>query len=293
MEQHADDHAAPQRVPEPEQTGTVHEIRPIENLKVCPSCLVANASTDTFCTACGTPLTEAAPAEEAATEIRDAWPAEPEHTAIQPPLPAPPPATAHPRRSRLLTAALVVCAAGFVAFAVLWQMQRSHAHTLARSLAATKVSLASTRASLHATQTKLQSASALSEKRRVVLLQAKDVLSKVDPLLSSVDTIQNKAGAVGDQGSTLSGDAETFIGTVADLVNYMLNTNAAYYDYGYINQAIDNANAELDTIRADEAGLSGDSSAYGTASNGFSNKASAFTQSVRTLQKQLNGVAGG
>lgn len=291
MEQHADDQLA--EAPETE-SASVHEIRPVENLKICPACLVSNSADDAFCTACGAALE---PAAEAPTEIRDAWPTEAEVTAVQSPLPAPavPSATATVpaarRGSRRLTAALLVCAAGLVAFAVLWQMQMSHAHSLSHTLARTESKLTSTSVQLRRTQAKLSSATALSEKRRFVLLQAKDVLGKVDPLLSSVDTIQNKAGAVGDQGSTLTSDAETFISTVADLVNYMLNTNASYYDYGYINQGIDNANSELDTIRADEAVFASNTSAYGGASDAFSGKASAFTKSVRLLQKQLNEAA--
>lgn len=301
VEPRADEHDAPEIEPQP---ATVHEIRPVESLKVCPSCLVSNSATDAFCTACGAPLdatTEIfAPdvvAGDAATEIRDHWPAEPEDTIVQPaPAVTAPAASAiggRPSRPWPLIAALVVAVAGTAVFAVLWQTQASHAHKLSRMLGTTRISLSSTKATLRVTQAKLLTASALSEKRRGALLQAKDVLAKVDPLLSSVDTLQNKAATVGDQGSTLSSDSETFIGTVADLVNYMIHTSAAYYDWGYINQQIDVANSELGTVRYDESLLSGDSYAYGTASGKFATKASAFTQSVRTLQKQLNKVAGG
>src|SRR4051812_1324075 len=52
-------------------TSTVHELRPVDNLKVCSSCLVHNSGADKFCTACGTPLetgpAEIAPPAEAAT----------------------------------------------------------------------------------------------------------------------------------------------------------------------------------------------------------------------------------
>lgn len=298
-EQRAEDHGAtaPAAATAPPDEAVVHELRPIDNLKICSSCLVQNSATDMFCTACGAEFPPAPAAEEPTTEILDAWPAEPapavEQTTVQPPLPVSAGArSASSRRSRILIAALVAALAGLAAVAVMWQMQTQHAHKLSRTLAATRGTLASTQSMLKKSRLKLDSANALSERRKVVLLQAGDVLAKVDPLLSSVDTIQNKAGTVGDQGSTLSSDSETFISTVADLVNYMINNDAAYYDWGWINQQIDSANGELGTIRADEAVLYGDTSAYGSASDKFGTKASAFTQSVRTLEKQLNAAVG-
>lgn len=295
--EHVERHEQPEIEPQP---ATVHEIRPVDDLKVCASCLVSNAAADAFCTACGAPLD--APAadagSEAATEVRNQWPGGQEQTAIQPQqagLAAPVHSASLTARQRrwptigAIVAAVVVAGA----FAVLWQMQTAHAHKLSRTLSATRTSLASAAATLHTTRAKLQSATALSEKRRDVLLRAKDVLAKVDPLLSSVDTIQNKAATVGSRGTTLSSDSETFISTVADLVNYMIHNDAAYYDWGYINQQIDSANTELGTIHYDEGALSGDTSAYGGASDKFGTKASAFTQSVRALQKQLNKASGG
>jgi hypothetical protein len=306
MEHQAEDQHV-EAAPEPRR-GTGHEIRPVDNLKVCAACLVSNSAADTFCTACGAPLhvisdagaDTSAGVSPAATEIRDQWSAPLERTTVQPGVHPPVPAAAFAavpaatqRRRWPLVGALLVGIAGAAAFAMLWQVQTTHAHRLSRALGTTRTSLASTRSTLHQTQAKLSSAKALSEKRREVLLQAKNVLAKVEPLLSSVDAVQNKADTVGDQGSTLSGDAETFIGTVAGLVNYMIDNDASYYDWSWINQQIDDANSQLGTIRYDENVLSADSSAYGSASDKFAVKASAFTQSVRTLEKQLNQVSGG
>lgn len=277
---------------------TVHEIRPVESLKVCPACLVSSSADNTFCTTCGTQLTtsEAAALPEPATEVIEPVPPQIEHTAVIPPQPLPAPVAAAPKGRRwplvvsLITLVLALAAAA--GLAVLWQKESHRVHTLSRNLAATQASLHTTKATLKKTQASLASTQALSAKRRAVLLQAQDVLTKVDPLLSSVDNIQNKASAVVTQGSTLSGDSETFISTVSDLVNYMVDTNAAYYDYSYISQQIDSANSELDTIRADEGIFSDNTTAERNASDAFGTKASAFTQSVRTLQKQLKQVAG-
>jgi hypothetical protein len=276
------------------QETEIVELRPIETLRVCAACLVSNSAADAFCTACGAALTGVPVAADPELEVAHSRePKDSTSTVVHPQI-EPRVTAAQPRKGRttLVTIALGVATAGLVAFAVLWQIQVSHAHHLATTLDRTRATVASTRMTLAQTQAKLTAATSLSEKRKQVLLQAKDVLAKVDPLLSAVDNIQNKATSLGDQGSSVAYDAEQFIGTVADLVNYMLQTSADYIDYNYVNQAINIANGELGTIRSDEATLSGDNSAYSGASSSFGTKANAFTSSVRALQKQLNGAVG-
>jgi hypothetical protein len=190
-----------------------------------------------------------------------------------------------------LTAAVVcLLAATVVALGVLWRTEVSHAHRLTDSLQLTQGRLASTQAKLARTRSQLAATSSESERRRRALVETQDVLAQVDPLLSAVDGVQGKASDLGRQGSTIAADSESFITTVSDLVNYMLQTDQAYIDYSYVSQQIDTANGELASIRADEAAFSDSSSAYGATSSAFTTKASAFTQSVRTLQKQLKGA---
>jgi hypothetical protein len=307
--------------------GEVHELRPIDKLKVCTSCLVTNSSDNLFCTACGeklpetvigeeaTPLSKSAyptvvegatgldalsaeasaadagAAEEMAAQERWPLPAREDKLVAHPYVPVSADLVARGRRRWPLIAVLVAVLAGTVVLGVLWRLQASDAQHLRRTLHATRLRLASSQSDLSRTKQTLAATSSKSEKRRQALVQTQDVLAQVDPLLSSVDGVQNKAGALGDQGSTISSDAEAFIGTVADLVNYMLQPGTN--DYTYVGQQVDTANSELATMRADE-GLFGDAnSAYGTASTAFGSKASAFTQSVRALQKQLKGAVGG
>src|SRR5262249_9406864 len=147
--------------------------------------------------------------------------------------------------NRALALALVGSVAGVIAFAVLWQLQTSRATRLQNEVTQQHTSLLSTRAALRSTREQLSAATRLSAKRRAVLLQAGDVASKVDPLLSAVDNIEGKAGELSAQGSTVAFDAESFISTVTDLVNYLVRTSTDYVDYAWVNQEIDAANTQL------------------------------------------------
>lgn len=283
--------------------GEVHEIRQISELRICPTCLVHNSAADQFCTACGASLAEAPTSE----------PVPDEETVV--PAPSPPLPTgdlATPDRALLMSTDLPVVTArraalgnllrrkwpartvvalivaAVVVFAVLWQLETRHARSLSASLRSTRTELTTVRGELQRTQAKLGAETSLSNRRRAVLEQAKHVLVNVDPLLSSVDNLQSKAGGVSDEGSAISADAESFISTVADLVNYLVQTDPAYLDYSYINSAIDNANSELSSIRADESGFGGATAAYSSSSSSFQTKATAFTDAVRSLQRQLN-----
>jgi hypothetical protein len=286
---------------EPIESGEVVEMRPTEILRVCPNCLVSNTSANQFCTACGTqlPQTDAVSNTNAAVQPADAefaWPASASAISVSPPVPRSAFESEPAGRrlgGRLLVvaiAALVAALAGFAIFAALWQMERNHASRLHGALTQSRLDLASTKAKLAATQAKLSSATSLSDKRRAVLLHAQDVVAKVDPLLSAVDNIQGKAGNLASQGSAMTGDAETFISTVADLVNYLVNSSGGYVDYTFVGQQIDTANSELSTLRHDESAFSSGDSSYGGASKSFGVKADAFSASVRALQKQLSAV---
>jgi hypothetical protein len=284
-------------------SGDVVEIRPTEILRVCPECLVSNTSADTFCTACGTELPAAADTdllpEPDVPLDRTAFMA-PERE-IDPPLnlSTEERSPAARRSERLLHGwhlavagfLLALTLAGLATFAALWQAESNHASTLLRSLSDTRAELASTKATLHATQAQLAETASLSDKRRAVLLQAADVVGKVDPLLSAVDNIQGKAENLSAQGSVLTADADSFISTVSDLVNYLIRTSSDYVDYSWVEQQIDSANSQLNTLRYDESAFSSGDAGYSDASKSFGVKADAFSASVRALQKQLKAVS--
>jgi hypothetical protein len=282
--------------------GEVVEIRPSEVLRVCPNCLVSNTRDNRFCTGCGTQLPrvagvleteDAGPQDEDAPEpVRVSTP-----TLISPPVPrsafAPEPSPERQLRGAKLVATLallVAAVAALVAFAALWQTERSHANRLQTDLAQSQLELASTKTKLRATQARLTSATSLSDKRRAVLLQAQDVVAKVDPLLSSVDNIQARAGNLASQGSTVTEDADSFISTVTDLVNYLVRSSGGYVDAAWVGQQIDTANSQLATLGYDESSFGSGYSSYGNASKSFGVKADAFSASVRALQKQLKTV---
>lgn len=198
-------------------------------------------------------------------------------------------------RTRLSAAVVVLTIlvlAATVTFAVLWRSQASHAQMLHGRLDKATGQLVATRSTLASTEAKLAATTALSARRRAVLLQAQAVLKKVDPLLSSVDGVQQQAGNIRSGGSALSADAETLIGTIVTLVNYLVDwgSNA---DTAYVNELIDEANGELDTVRADELQFATDTGSYDKAGAAFGNKADAFSTAVRSLQTQLKrGTAG-
>lgn len=281
--------------------GSVHELRPIENLKICPACLVQNTAANRFCTGCGSELPGTnyprAVTDSAAetTAVNNPWPVE------ELPAAAPAPVTETPAPTEGLGRAtrILLIAAGFALVAaastlgILWRTEMSHANALHRKLHRTQTTLASTQTLLALTRAKLAATSSQSERRRQALVATQDVLAKVDPLLSSVDALQSKAADVGSQGSAITTDAESFISTVAGLVNYMIGADPSYMDYGWINGQIDDANSELASIRSDESAFTGSTAAYGESTAGFTTRASAFTQSVRKLQKQLKGAVGG
>jgi hypothetical protein len=287
---------------DPTEGGEVVEMRPAEILRVCPNCLVSNTRDNRFCTACGTQLPgaeEVLETERAAPDDEDA--VKPVGVSspilISPPVPRSaftlePPPERELRGGKLVAtlAVLVAAVAACVAFAALWQTERSHANRLQADLIQSRLALASTKTKLVATQARLSSATSLSDKRRAVLLQAQDVVAKVDPLLSSVDNIQARAGNLASQGSTLAGDADSFISTVTDLVNYLVHSSGGYVDYDWVGQQIDTANSQLATLSYDESSLSSGDSSYGNASKSFGVKADAFSASVRALQKQLKAV---
>ena len=167
--------------------GDVVEMRPAELLRVCPNCLVSNTREDRFCTACGTHLTrveEVSETEDAGRQDEDALepPGASNPILISSPVPrsafAPPDQSGRQLRRGKLVATLAVAAAAFaalVAFAALWQTERSHANQLQADLSQSRLALTSTKAKLATTQARLSSATSLSDKRRAVLLQAQDV----------------------------------------------------------------------------------------------------------------------
>jgi hypothetical protein len=275
--------------------------------KACPSCGAANATTDRFCTTCGALMLGSPPA---GTASDDGSPGDAEATLVTAALSASDvgavgsakpavragdrPIDGRRRRwpIRAISLLAVVATGTAVALGVLWHNETRHAHDLQASLDRTRATLTSTEAALTATRAQLSSITSLANKRRAVLLQAQNVLLKVDPLLSSVDGLQSKAGTVQVDGNGLTDDAETLIQTIITIANYLINTNTAYVDSAYVGGLIENANAELGTLRADELIFSGAQTDYGTASTEFGNRADGFSRAVLGLQKQLKKVTG-
>jgi hypothetical protein len=180
---------------------------------------------------------------------------------------------------------------GLIALGVLWHSERGHAARLQDRLNQATLTLRQTRVTLTSTRAKLAATNALSARRRTVLLKAQQVLKKVDPLLSSVDGVQQRAGDLQSQGTTMSDDAESLIQTTVTLVNYLVDWGSDA-DTAYVNGLIDEANSELNAVRADEVLFAGNTSDYDKARTVFGQHADAFSGAVRSLQQQLRGVAG-
>lgn len=271
-------------------------LRPSEELRPCPNCSAANAASDLYCTGCGFELAPVDPASvlqqraAASAQQRSAASAS-ERTEQLPGTPtavfsvASPPSRRWPLR--LLGGVAALALASTIAFAVLWTSESSRADRLEAGLAATRTELATTEERLEQTQAKLTAATALAEQRRSLLVQARTVLSSVDALLSSVDDIQGRAREMQTTRYTFSSDADALIATTVTLINYLVETESDWISYSYVNGLIDEANAELDVIRAVQYQLGEEDSAYDTASSRFGNRADSFSKAVRGLQRQL------
>lgn len=294
----------------------VVELRPIENFRVCPACLVTNSADDLYCTACGAALAgdpeprepvNAAPTNRpveadsgsrvgTSSPTEGSWPA----AVAEPVMP-------HPdvylnraseltrpvkRRWPLVILGIFAAAATAVAltFVFLWHSQSQRASRLETTLNATRADLAQMRIALQSTQERLLSTTSLADKRRTVLLQAQDVLGKVDSLLSSVDNIQARARDIQSQRDSFTADSDTLTSTMITLGNYLIRTDPGYIDGTYLQGLISDANYELSVVRDDEASLGAADGQYNSASSGFGTKADAFSSSVRNLQKQLKGA---
>lgn len=258
----------------------------------CGRCGAKAAAEDTFCTSCGSTLADAGDGATADTAVGASSVAVERTLVASPPLAA---EVSAPARRSWLVPALAVAAglllAAAVVLAVFWRDEARHASRVQQRLDATRSTLQQTRSSLASTRAKLRATSALSAKRRAVLVQAQTVLARVDPLLSSVDGVQQRAGDLQSQGTTMSTDAESLIQTTITLVNYLVDWGSSA-DVSYVNGLIDQANSELESVRADEVLFGGDTTTYSKASATFGQKADAFSSAVRSLQTQLKGAAG-
>ena len=297
--------------------GGVVEIRPVDAIKVCASCLVINSSADAFCTACGAELPAAQAAEEHPTLeadlVEQARHAQPDVSAsagpdlavtaarapvvIHPPIliEKPRSSTTLERRHWLMIAAVVTLFAlgvgGTATFVWLWHSEKTQARRLTAERDLGRSRLAVTAQKLTSAQASLKATTALASERKTVLVRAQGVLGKVDQLLSSVDGLQQKSGDVQSAGATLSATAETMKADMVTLGNYVIQTDQAYIDAGYEQQLIDTANADIASLGYQESQLGSSSSSYDAASSRFGTVANAFSASVRRLQQQLQRAA--
>lgn len=293
----ADHLAQPDSVPGA-SPGGVRELRPIDNLRVCPACLVANSAQDDFCTACGTGLVAPAGFDDGhrADESRAAATENAEATrpaAVAPIDPYPNPG--NPPKSRrwpvvLGAVAAVSGLAGAMAFAILWHSEVNHAGRLLHRLDAATKSLHVVRSELATTQARLAATSALSARRRAVLLQAQTVLTKVDPLLSDADGIKLITAQIQSARDQFASDSAQMTSDLLELENYEANPQ----NYPGVDQwaLVNQVNGELETVRSDYYSLTSTDSSFSGASTKFGEHADAFTTAVRTLQGQLRKVAG-
>ena len=262
--------------------------------RVCPACGAANISSDAYCTACGAAVPSGSPEEGTVEFGRPVARLAP--VAVLPSTHA----NARPRRSRLaIVLALAATAAlgAAVVLAVLWHAQTQQAtrlqHQLDRTtaqLTATRSKLAATRSELVTTESKLAATRRLSARRGAVLVKAEAVLKKVDPLLSDADGIKQITSEIQTARDTFAADSTQMTSDLIALENYEANPQ----DYPTIDEfaLVDQVTAELDTVRSDYAALTSSDGDFSDASTSFGNHADAFTNAVRSLQTQLNAVAG-
>jgi hypothetical protein len=246
---------------------------------------VSNSGQDAFCTACGARLAvPATPDNEASNELG--------HHSTSESSPASVVRTSQPRRWLfvLVSVFALVGVTATTTFAVLWQMESRHATRVETSLHATASSLRSVRAALTATRGKLASTTSLAARRRAVLLQAAAVLTKVDPLLSDADNIKQITSQIQAARDTFAYDSAQMTADLLALENYEANPQ----NYPGVDQwsLVSQVNAELESVRLDYAALTSSDGTFSAATTKFGGHADAFTNAVRSLQKQLKSATG-
>jgi hypothetical protein len=261
--------------------------------RICPRCSTRNGTEDLFCTKCGTDLVTQRPAAHSSEADSVSETATLVGTTVAAPMS---PLTPTPKGSAPWTVGRWRTAIGLtallaIALLVLWRIEAGHSHRLSSRLRTTRVELAVAQKQLASTSERLKSTTAISQRRKQVLLRAQAVLATVDPLLSSVDNLQKRTSDIQNGRDVFSSGADTLIGDLIILGNYLIQTDPSYIDVSYEQGLIDTANADLSTVRVDQASLSSYDASYGSASASFGRRADAFTQAVRKLQHQLQAVA--
>lgn len=291
--------------PERAEDASVVELRSVDQLRVCPDCLVVNGASDSYCTACGAELAAASTEVLEPTQVAQGEAGADDLTAegvrstseVRQPVVVHPPISAKSFAQRpssearswklrtALVASIVLGLAGTATFGLLWNSEKTHRHRVADQRDAAQASLSATQKKLATTLASLRATSALANQRRAVLLRAQTVLAKVDPLLSDADHIKQVASDIQSVRDTFANDSNQMTSDLLYLENYEANPQnyPGVDQYGLVAQ-VDN---ELSTVRSDYAALTASDSSFSDASTTFGNHATAFTQAVRKLQAEL------
>lgn len=189
------------------------------------------------------------------------------------------------KRATIVLSVLVALLVAGVAVATVIAVQQMHRSQRAES------SLSAARRQITSLNDQLAQVQAVSERQQAILLQTQVVLKAVDPLLSDADQLQQLTGTIQGQRDTFSSDTDRLVTDLLDLYNALVDAaNYEGVDFSYLNPSVDNVNAELGVVRADEYTLGTADDAYGKASTKFGNHADAFTMSVRNLQTKLQSL---
>lgn len=272
----------------------VTELRTVEQMRVCPACLVVNSAADEFCTGCGArlPIPRVVEGADAPTVVAAVSAPVEAPTVIFPPVSKSAFAPVEVRSRKLRVAflvAVIVAVLGTGTFAFMWQSEKTHRNRTAAQRDLAQASLASARGKLAKTLATLNATRAIANERKAVLLRAQTVLAKVDPLLSDADGIKQVASQIQVARDTFASDSGQM---TSDLI-YLENFEANPQDYPGVDQwaLVSQVNSELGTVRADYAALTSYDGRFSDASTKFGNHATAFTNAVRQLDAQLRRVA--
>lgn len=251
----------------------------------CGSCGHLAAPGDDFCTRCGTDLDDA-------TNVL--------HLGVTPPpssgaVPVPPLQEGAPARGRRwVRAALAIALAGLtvacVALAVATVTSRQELSDTRSELDASQARVAALEKSRALLAAELAATRDLSRRRAAVLLRANRVLKGLDPLLSSVDDVKQSAATVQSKGDSFVSATGELIDTTVELVNYLVQTDPDAIDNARVNELIDQANGQLETIDSYTSQLQRARSRYEKVAATFDTRASSFSAAVEALKRQLQQV---
>ena len=245
----------------------------------CMECGGAVAADDDFCTHCGAQVGR--PGDAVIAPLRGGMGHEPQVAASDAGR-----APSWPWLAGLAAAVALAIAAGAAA-----AHYRAELQSTQTELAASEQQVAKLEAARSALGDELESSKQLSERRAAVLRRADSVLGGIDPILSSVDELKEVTSQIQSARDDFLAASGTLTVSLIDLADYLIGAGGDVND-DRLTVAIDDVNAQIDHAQVLARRLARSDKTYTAAASRFDLRASALSERIQALKKQLNALAG-